>query len=177
MRERLRAVDPERAEKLAPTDRRRIIRALEIYQLTGRTMSAHDTESRLLPPAYGALYVVLEYADRQLLYRKIEERVDRMCAHGLFEETETLLRRGVPAESTCMQAIGYRQAAQALRGELTREEAVTLIKQATRRYAKRQMTWFRRREDALRLQPDQMSTEEMEQRILLAFRGEEMPCD
>lgn len=174
MRERLRAVDPERAQKLAPTDRRRIIRALEIYTLTGKTMTSHDDESRLREPAYQALYIVLEYADRTLLYRRIEQRVDWMCENGLFEETEALLRRGISPESTCMQAIGYRQAAQAIRGEVSREEAVLQIKQATRRYAKRQLTWFRRRDDALRLQPDRMSEEEMLARILCAFREGEI---
>ena len=166
MLEQLREVDPERAEKLAPTDRRRIIRALEVYTLTGRSISEHDKESRLTPPAYPALYTVLSFSDRAALYARIENRVDRMCGNGLFEETEALLKRGVPEESTCMQAIGYRQAAMALRGEISREEATDLIKQATRRYAKRQMTWFRRHEEALRLEPDRLTKDEMLCRIL-----------
>ena len=170
---RLRAVDPERAERLAPGDRRRIVRALEVYALTGRSISEHDEESRLAPPAYEAVYAVLTFSDRAKLYERIEARVDRMCRDGLFEETEALLRRGVPDESTCMQAIGYRQAAMALRGEISREEAVSLIKQATRRYAKRQLTWFRRREDALWLEADRMTTEEMAGRVLEAFGREE----
>ena len=95
--------------------------------------------------------------------------MDRMCRDGLFEETEALLKKKVPDESTCMQAIGYRQAAMALRGEITREEATALIKQATRRYAKRQLTWFRRREDVLWLEADRMTTEEMARRVLEAF--------
>ena len=166
MLERLREVDPDRAALLASTDRRRIIRALEVHILTGRSITEHDEESRLQPPAYRALYTVLSFADRAAFYRRIEERVDRMCERGLFEETEMLLERKVPDESTCMQAIGYRQAAQALRGEISREEAIALIKQATRRYAKRQLTWFRRHEEALWLQPDRMTGEEMVQRVL-----------
>ena len=173
MLERLRAVDPERAALLAPTDRRRIIRALEVHSLTGQNITEHDRESRLQPAAYDALYIVLNYSDREKLYRKIEERVDRMCAEGLFEETEQLLEKGIPEDSTCMQAIGYRQAAQALRGELTREEAIALIKQATRRYAKRQLTWFRRREGALWLAPDMLSTAEMAAIAEETFRREE----
>ena len=169
MLERLRSVDPEKAAKLAPTDRRRIIRALEIYSLTGRSMTEHDEQSRLRPPAYTALYTVLNFADRAALYARIEERVDRMCRDGLFEETEKLLEKGIPDESTCMQAIGYRQAAMALRGDLTRNEAIDLIKQATRRYAKRQMTWFRRHQEALRMEPDRISTEEMVQTVLKNF--------
>ena len=161
MLERLRMVDPQRAEKLAVTDRRRIIRALEVYQLTGQSITEHDEQSRLQPPAYEALYTVLRFADRAALYERIEARVDRMCERGLFEETEALMEQGVPEESTCMQAIGYRQAAMALRGEMTRDEAIDLIKQATRRYAKRQLTWFRRHEEALWLEPDRMPLQEM----------------
>ena len=171
MLERLRGVDPERAGKLAPGDKRRIIRALEIYAVTGENMTEHDRKTRLQPPAFEALYAVLHFTDRAALYARIETRVDRMCERGLFEETEALLRRGVPEESTCMQAIGYRQAAAALRGECSREEAVAMIKQATRRYAKRQLTWFRRRKDALWLEADRMTTEEMAGRILEKFKA------
>jgi tRNA A37 N6-isopentenylltransferase MiaA len=124
---RLAAVDPDRAEKLAPTDRRRIIRALEIYRLTGQTQTAHDDESRTRPPAFQALYAVLRFEDRGKLYERIEQRVDRMCREGLFEETARLLESGVSPDSTCMQAIGYRQAAWALRGEMPRDEAIVLI--------------------------------------------------
>ncbi|MCR5138190.1 MAG: tRNA (adenosine(37)-N6)-dimethylallyltransferase MiaA [Oscillospiraceae bacterium] len=169
MLRRLRTVDPERAGKLAPTDRRRIVRALEIHALTGLSASEHDRRSRLIPPAFDSLYVVLDFADRAALYARIESRVDRMCREGLFEETAELLRRGIPEESTCMQAIGYRQAALALRGEIGREEAVTLIKQATRRYAKRQMTWFRRHEEALRLAPDRMTLPELADAVCAAL--------
>ena len=146
---RLREVDPARAKKLAPTDRRRIVRALEVWTLTGRTITEHDEETRRLPPRYEARRIVLSYADRAALYARIDRRVDEMAEEGLFEEVETLLRSGVPADCTAMQAIGYKEAAAALRGEFSRAEALTLIKQASRRYAKRQLTWFRRAEDAL----------------------------
>lgn len=161
MLERLREVDAQRAQKLAVTDRRRIIRALEVYLLTGRSITEHEEQSRLQPPAYEALYTVLRFSERRALYDRIEERVDRMCERGLFEETAALLEQGVPEESTCMQAIGYRQAAMALRGEMTRHEAIDLVKQSTRRYAKRQLTWFRRHEEALWLEPDRMPLQEM----------------
>ena len=169
MLQRLSAVDPDRAAKLAPTDRRRLIRALEVYELTGHTISEHDELTRTFPPAFEALYVVLDYDDRKALYARIDERVDRMCEEGLFEETQHLLDCGIPDSSTCMQAIGYRQAAMALRGELSREEAVALIKQATRRYAKRQLTWFRRHQEAIRLAPDRMTREAMAEIIREAF--------
>ena len=173
MLRRLREVDPERAEKLAATDRRRIIRALEVYALTGRNISEHDLESRQQAPAYDALYTVLEYADRNALYERIETRVDRMCEEGLYAETQALLEKGIPDESTCMQAIGYRQAAMYLRGELSEPEARALVKQATRRYAKRQLTWFRRHTEALRLQPDRMGMEEMADEVCRRFMEEE----
>ena len=166
---RLAEVDPERARKLAPTDRRRIIRALEIYRLTGRTQTLHDEESRKQPPAFQALYTVLCFEDRGKLYERIEQRVDRMCREGLFEETARLLDRGISPDSTCMQAIGYRQAAWTLRGEISRDEAVALIKQATRRYAKRQLTWFRRHEEALWLYADRLTTDEMAERVRECF--------
>ena len=169
MLQRLSAVDPDRAAKLAPTDRRRLIRALEVYELTGHTISEHDELTRTFPPAFEALYVVLDYDDRKALYTRIDERVDRMCEEGLFEETQHLLDCGIPDSSTCMQAIGYRQAAMALRGELSREEAVALIKQATRRYAKRQLTWFRRHQEAIRLAPDRIAPEEMAEIVREAF--------
>ncbi len=169
MLKKLRAVDAPRAAKLAQADKKRIIRAMEVYHLTGITITEHDEQSRLQPPAYDALYVVLNYRDRSLLYDRIEQRVEWMCTEGLFKETERLLAAGIPKDSTCMQAIGYRQAAMALRGELTYEEAVALIKQASRRYAKRQLTWFRKRENALWLEPDRMSTEDMVRTIEKRF--------
>ena len=169
---RLAAVDPDRAEKLAPTDRRRIIRAFEIYRLTGRTQTAHDDESRTRPPAFQALYAVLRFENRGKLYERIEQRVDRMCREGLFEETARLLESGVSPDSTCMQAIGYRQAAWALRGEMPRDEAIALIKQATRRYAKRQLTWFRRHDEAFWLPADCLTTEEQADRIEKVFTEE-----
>ena len=149
MWQRLRELDPARAEKLAPGDRRRIVRALEVYLLTGKTITEHDEETRLRPPRYKAARIVLSYADRAALYARIDQRVEEMAARGLFEEVEGLLRSGVPADCTAMQAIGYKEAALALRGEISRSEALALIRQASRRYAKRQLTWFRRAGDAL----------------------------
>ena len=149
MWEKLNAVDPDRAEKLALSDRRRIVRALEVWTLTGKTITEHDEETRRLPPRYEAGRIVLTYADRAALYARIDRRVDEMAKEGLFEEVQALLRSGVPAECTAMQAIGYKEAARALRGKISRAEAIDLIKQASRRYARRQLTWFRRAENAL----------------------------
>ena len=151
MLERLRHIDPERAEKLHAADRRRIVRALEIYELTGETITAHDARTRALPPRYEAAHIVLNYADRTELYRRIDERVDQMVAEGLFKEVQRLLDAGLDERCTAMQAIGYKEPAMALRGELSREEAVESIKRSSRRYAKRQLTWFSRCTDALRI--------------------------
>ena len=144
MLEKLRAFDPERAAKLHPGDKRRIVRAMEIYRLTGKTISQHDAETRALPPRYEALTLALSFADRARLYERIDRRVERMVSDGLFEEVEGLLREGLSPACTAMQAIGYKEAAQALRGELSREEAAALIQMNSRRYAKRQLTWFGR---------------------------------
>ena len=148
MLETLRAFDPERAARLHPGDKRRIVRAIEIYRLTGKTITQHDAETRALPPRYEALTLALSFADRADLYARIDRRVEQMVAAGLFEEVEGLLGEGLSPACTAMQAIGYKEAAQALRGEMTREEAVALIQMNSRRYAKRQLTWFSRNPDA-----------------------------
>ena len=149
MLEKLRLVDPERALKLSASDRRRIIRALEIYGLTGKTITEHDRESAAMPPAFDCAFIRLGFEDRSVLYERINSRVDAMIEAGLFGEVSSLLAAGVPADSTAMQAIGYKEAARCLKGELSREEAAELIKLNSRRYAKRQITWFSRRAEAL----------------------------
>ena len=149
MLEKLRAFDPARAAKLHPADKRRIVRAIEIYRLTGKTITEHDAETRARPPRYSSLRVVLSFRDRADLYDRIDRRVDAMADAGLFSEAEGLLAEGLSPDCTAMQAIGYKEAAQALRGELSRGEAIALIKQNSRRYAKRQLTWFGRDPEAL----------------------------
>ena len=141
--------DPERAARLEPGDKRRIVRAIEIYKLTGETATAHDARTRALPKRYEAARIVLGYRERADLYARIDRRVDFMAEAGLFAEVEGLLAAGLSPDCTAMQAIGYKEAVLALRGELSREEALHLIRQNSRRYAKRQLTWFRRWEDAL----------------------------
>jgi len=140
--------DPERAQKLHPSDKRRIVRAIEIYKLTGVNMSEHDRLTRERPKRFEPFTVVLSYNDRARLYEMIDRRVDLMVEKGLFEEVQALLSSGLSDENTAMQAIGYKEAVMALRGEISREDAAELIKQNSRRYAKRQLTWFRRNKDA-----------------------------
>ena len=141
---RLQQVDPESAARLHISDKKRIIRALEIYLETGQTMTEHDRLSRLKPDKYSPLWLALEDADRQDLYDRINRRVSLMLEQGLLEEIRGLLADGIPSKCTAMQAIGYKEFVDALEGRCTLEEAADLVRQSSRRYAKRQLTWFRR---------------------------------
>lgn len=143
-REKLRLVDPERAEKLAPGDKKRLVRAMEVYTLTGETITAHDARTKALPPRYASRRFALTWNERETLYARIRQRVDEMVAAGLFEEVERLLGAGLSDSCTAMQAIGYKEAVGAVRGEITEAEAAERIRQESRRYAKRQLTWLRR---------------------------------
>lgn len=144
MLEKLRRVDPARADKLHPADKKRIIRALEVYRLTGETITVHDERTKNRPPRYDALKIALSYTLREDLYRRIDERVDQMIARGLLDEVRGLLDAGVPETGTAMQAIGYKELLPVLRGETSLLQGQAQIKQESRRYAKRQLTWLRR---------------------------------
>jgi len=151
MLEKLAAFDPERAAKLNAGDKRRIVRAVEIYRLTGKTATEHDEETRRRPPRYDAARIVLNFRDRADLYARIDSRVTKMAEDGLFDEVRRLLDAGLSPDCTAMQAIGYKEAVLALRGQITKDEALDLIRQGSRRYAKRQITWFSRWEGAHRV--------------------------
>lgn len=140
----LRKVDPARAAKLHPGDKKRIVRALEVFILTGKTITQHDAETKAIPPRWEAAKIALDFENRQDLYDRIDRRVDDMFARGLMDEVRALLDSGVPESCTAMQAIGYKEAVAALRGECSEAEARARIQQESRRYAKRQLTWFRR---------------------------------
>lgn len=144
MLEHLRGFDPERAAKLHPADKRRIVRAVEIYILTGETITRHDEETKKRPKRYDAVKIALTFADRAVLYDRINARVDKMVSDGLFDEVKGLLDSGLSPESTSMQAIGYKEPAAYFRGEMSKDAAIELIKLSSRRYAKRQLTWLRR---------------------------------
>jgi tRNA dimethylallyltransferase len=143
-RRELYAVDPERAEKLPGADKKRLVRAMEVYRLTGETITAHDARTKALPPRYASRRFALTWNERETLYARIRQRVDEMVSAGLFEEVERLLGEGLSDGCTAMQAIGYKEIAAALRGECPREEAVETVKRESCRYAKRQLTWLRR---------------------------------
>ena len=140
----LREFDPLRAEKLHVSDKKRIVRALEIFHTTGKTISEHDEETKKIPPCYDAAIIALTFEDRETLYERIDLRVDKMLEAGLVDEVKGLIESGLSRESTAMQAIGYKEIAAVLSGEATLEDAVETIKRESRRYAKRQLTWLRR---------------------------------
>ena len=143
-REKLRAVDPARAELLHPGDKKRLVRAMEVYILTGETITAHDERSRSVPPRYRALTVALDFRDRAVLYERIDRRAAAMFDRGLVAEVRRLLDEGVPRDGTAMQAIGYKETAEYLDGLCTLEEAIEAVQRKSRQYAKRQLTWLRR---------------------------------
>ena len=140
------SIDPEAAARLHLADRKRILRALEVYYETGKTITQHNLETQAIPPRYTPVWFALEDAKRETLYERIDKRVKKMLANGLLDEIQNLLDRGIPEKCTAMQAIGYKEFLDALSGRCTLEEATALVQQASRHYAKRQLTWFRRNE-------------------------------
>jgi tRNA dimethylallyltransferase len=140
----LQDIDPEAAAKLHLSDRKRIIRALEVYLETGETISTHNKRTQAIPPRYQPLWLGLDFEDRAVLYNRIDRRVDIMLEQGLITEIEELLAAGIPKKSTAMQAIGYKEFLAAMDGQCTIMQAAEDVKKASRHYAKRQLTWFRR---------------------------------
>ena len=142
--EKLQKVDPESAARLHPSDQKRIVRAMEVYLETGMTITEHNRKTQEIPPKYHPIRFTLTDRQRQTLYDRIDRRVDTMVEAGLIEEIQGLLARGIPEKCTAMQAIGYKEFVAALHGACSLEEAAGQVKQSSRRYAKRQLTWFRR---------------------------------
>ena len=143
----LREIDPETAARLPIRDEKRILRALEVYRETGETLTAHDARTRLRPPKYRACTIGLTFRDRANLYARIDRRVDTMVERGLLREVEALLQTGLPETATALQAIGYKQFLSVYRGDTPVSEAVAEVKLRSRQYAKRQLTWLRRKDD------------------------------
>ena len=139
----LSAIDPEAVER-SQKNPRRIIRALEVYYETGETITAHNLRTQAIPPRYSPLWLGLDFDPRQALYDRIDLRVGLMLEMGLMDEIKSLLSSGIPENCTAMQAIGYKEFVAALAGCGTVEEAADEVRQGSRRYAKRQLTWFRR---------------------------------
>lgn len=140
----LRTIDPDAAAKLHLSDRKRILRALEVYYETGETITAHNIKTQSIPPRYQPLWIGIADADRNDLYKRIDSRVDKMLTDGLLNEIHSLLSMGVPQKCTALQAIGYKEFIDAFNRQCSIEDATTQVKQSSRHYAKRQLTWFRR---------------------------------
>ena len=140
----LASIDPNSAARLHLADRKRIIRALEVYYETGETITAHNLKTQQIPPKYNATWFALEDENRQDLYDRIDSRVEKMLEAGLIDEIKHLLAAGIPEKCTAMQAIGYKEFIAYLNDSCSLEEASAQVQQASRRYAKRQLTWFRR---------------------------------
>ena len=145
--EELREIDPEAAGRLHPADEKRILRALEVYRETGKTISQHNRETQAQPKRYEPLYIGLAFRDREDMRAAIDQRADKMLQGGLEKEVRELLRREIPRDATAMQAIGYKELLAAIEGSCTMEEALEQVKVRSRQYAKRQLTWLRRNPD------------------------------
>ncbi len=148
LHEQLKKADPASAEQIHPNNQKRIIRALEFYRLNGTKISDHNRAERQKEAAYDFRYFVLN-DDRKRLYQKIDERVDVMLEKGIVNEVKHLKEMGYQRELISMQGLGYKEILSYLAGECTLDEAVYLIKRDTRRFAKRQLTWFRRERDVI----------------------------
>lgn len=164
--DRLLKIDPEAASRIHENDTKRLIRAIEVYEHTKKTISEHVRESRQEPPPYRYIIYGLEW-DREKLYKRIEARVDKMLESGLVDEVKKLAEMGYDKGGTAMQGIGYKEILDYLKGNCSFDETVNIIKRGTRHYAKRQMTWFRRIEGINWLKVDENSDfEELSEKII-----------
>lgn len=151
---RLWEVDPESAEKIHKNNIQRVIRALEIYDTTGKPKSLIDKESLSIPSEVDVKMITIDFHDRENLYERVNKRVDLMVEEGLIEEVKGLYDRGLLAGKTASQAIGYKEIVEFIEGKCSLCEAVDKLKISTRRYAKRQLTWFRHERDAVTIYAD-----------------------
>lgn len=157
--------DPVSASRLHPNNLRRIIRAIEFYKATGKPISVHQEETKLIESRYEPLMLMPVY-DRETLYERINKRVGVMMENGLINEVERLLELGCTPEMQSMQGIGYKETIEYLNGGITLEECADMIRQNSRRYAKRQLTWFRRDTRIQAIAPG----ESLEEKIPVKFK-------
>jgi len=155
LHQELKRVDPTTASRLHPHDQRRIIRALEVYHLSGKPISSYQIQ---FPSTLTNTVMIGLQRERESLFRLINERVDRMVAGGLVEEVESLLNKGYSEDLPSLQGLGYQQIIGHLKGEYPQEEAIRLIKRDTRRFAKRQMSWFKRDKRILWIDTEEFSS-------------------
>ena len=159
LHEMLRQVDAVSAQAIHANNVKRMIRALEYYQLTGERISEHNGKEKQKSSAYNSCYFVLN-DNRERLYHQIDLRVDQMLERGLVEEVQGLKALGMHKNMVSMQGLGYKEILSYLQGEISYEEAVYLIKRDTRHFAKRQLTWFRREADVIWIDKEQYEYEE-----------------
>ena len=163
--ERLKEIDPEYAANIHANNVKRVTRALEYHYLTGQKFSEHNAEQKEKETPYDAAVIILTM-DREQLYERIELRIDLMMEQGLLEEVKGLLDKGYTPDLVSMQGIGYKEFIPYFKGECTLEEAVTQLKTNTRRFAKRQLTWFRRQIDGLWIDMSKATGEEALEDVL-----------
>ena len=133
------------AEK--PADEKRILRALEVWLETGKTITQHNEETKQIPPRYDAVWIGLQFEQREDMRALIDLRVDKMVEEGLLREVQQLLASGIPRDATALQAIGYKEFLGVAEGSITAEEAIAEVKLRSRQYAKRQLTWLRKNQN------------------------------
>ena len=176
LHERLCAVDPDSGAQIHKNNVKRLVRALEIYEMTGKPKSYFDALSREAAPDISVGMVTLDFHNRENLYARVDVRVDEMLKMGLVDEAQELFRGGLlPPETTAAQAIGYKELIPYFKGDVTLIEAAENIKLSSRRYAKRQLTWFRHESEAVRAYIDtedgkMRDFSDIKEEIMLAFR-------
>ncbi|CAN2041609.1 tRNA dimethylallyltransferase [Candidatus Magnetomoraceae bacterium gMMP-15] len=157
LHKRLKKCDPDAAARIHPNDSYRIIRALEIYEITGKTISQHHKDHNFSKSPYRVFKIGL-IRERDILYERINLRVDAMINQGFYEEVQGLLKMGYSSSLKSMKSLGYRHICDFIEGRFSWEEAVRLLKQDTRRYAKRQLTWFKADPDIIWIEPEQINS-------------------
>lgn len=168
----LEGIDPEKAARLHVNDRKRIIRAIEIFEQTGETASAHVgdfSNERGAEIEFDPVIAALCFADREKLYDRIERRVDLMLENGLLDEVKAIAAKGYDRSLPALQGLGYKQLLMYLDGEISLDEAVELIKRDTRRFAKRQISWFKRDKRIRNFYADLLTAEELVQSLYEYF--------
>lgn len=175
---RLRMIDPVSADTIHVNNVRRVIRALEYYEQTGNRISDHNEEQRKKESPYQFCYFVLNN-DRNLLYERIDKRVDLMIEQGLVNEVKQLMKKGYAKDLVSMQGLGYKEIISYLEGECTLEEAVYIIKRDTRHFAKRQLTWFKREKEVIWINKNEYQNEEslILKRIIEELQKKDIPVD
>lgn len=171
----LQNVDPKSALAIHENNVRRVIRALEYYEQTGKCISDHNEQEKKKESPYNFAYFVLNQ-DRSILYERIDKRVDLMVEEGLVDEVNHLLEQGYGRDLVSMQGLGYKEICAYLENEISLEEAIYILKRDTRHFAKRQLTWFKREQDVIWVHKDQYKTEEEQLAFCLKALQEKNIC-